>query len=285
MNGTQFFTFLNHRIHSPTQRPLGTVVTGLLIFHCSPVMATFIAYQPRKNAPSFRSPTFSKSPTLDLPSWVPSRQGSKSPQRVTPVSNADFVDLTVSDQNTARGCPVAREFLEPTGHNPDDRDIRVAGAGARSNVTDGDMIEDGKECDKDDRGIDSGSDTSELPSLADIFALGDTGFEGSPDLSCEALTTPAAVDRAGKECCYVGGCEDGVNPTATAAAGVQLGAWRTEAAAFSEFSLTILRPSSKLWPTVQAHARLLGIIVWNGESTSVLVRAKLCLANPTSSPS
>ena len=123
---------------------------------------------------------------------------------------------------------MARELLEPTGHDPDDRGIRVAGAGAHSSVTDGDTIEDGKECNKDGRDIDSGSDTSDLPSLADIFALGYTGSERSPDLSCEVLTTPGPVDRTGKECCYVGDCEDGVNPATTAAAGVQLGASQGE---------------------------------------------------------
>jgi hypothetical protein len=188
-------------------------------------MAAFIAYQPRGNAPSFGSHAFSKSPTVGLPSWVSSRQGLRSPQRVTPVSNADFVDLTASDQNPARECLVAREILEPTGHDPDNHGIRVAGA--CSSVTDGEMIEDREECDKDDD-IDNGSDTSDLLSLADIFARGDTGFGGSDDLSCKALTSPAPVDRAGKECCYVGDCEDDVNPAATAAAGARLGASQGE---------------------------------------------------------
>ncbi|KIW99633.1 uncharacterized protein Z518_11046 [Rhinocladiella mackenziei CBS 650.93] len=65
-------------------------------------MTTFIAYQPRESAPLFGSHTFGNSPTVGLPSWVSSRQSPKSPQQATPVSNADFVDLTVSGQNTAR---------------------------------------------------------------------------------------------------------------------------------------------------------------------------------------
>ena len=71
--------------------------------------------------------------------------------------------------------------------------------------------------------IDGGSDTSDLPLLADIFALGDTRCERSPDISCEVLTTPGPVDRAGKECFYVGDYEDSINPATTAATGVQLG--------------------------------------------------------------
>ncbi|KAH0848238.1 hypothetical protein FOPE_02420 [Fonsecaea pedrosoi] len=46
---------------------------------------------------------------MGLPSWVSSGQNSKSPQQVTPVSDADFVDLTASGQPTN----YLRHFLPP----------------------------------------------------------------------------------------------------------------------------------------------------------------------------
>ena len=95
------FAFFNHQIHSPAKHLSEPLSTGLLIFHSFPVMTAFITYQPRENAPSFGSHTFSKSPTVGLPSWVSSRQGPKSPQRMIPVNNVDFIDLTISNQNAA----------------------------------------------------------------------------------------------------------------------------------------------------------------------------------------
>lgn len=191
---------------------------------CTPIMATFIAYQSWENAPSLGSHTFSNSPTIGLSSWVSSGQSPKSPQQATLVGNADFVDLTASGQDAARECLVAREILDPTGLDPDKRGIRVAGA--RSRTTDSDEFENCKECDND-YDIDYESDSSDLPSLADIFPRSDTRFR-SDDLSSKASMSPVPVDGTSKESCHRDDSEDSGNPTATAATGVQLGASQGE---------------------------------------------------------
>ncbi|KIX01042.1 uncharacterized protein Z518_10108 [Rhinocladiella mackenziei CBS 650.93] len=110
-------------------------------------------------------------------------------------------------------------------HDPDKRGIQVARA-HRSGVIDSDNVEDGEECDKDDD-IDYESEIGDLPSLTDVFLRGDSGFK-SADLSCKAATSPAPVDRTGKECCCEGDCGNSGNPIATTAAGIQLGASQGE---------------------------------------------------------
>ncbi len=192
-------------------------------------MATFIAYQPQANKPSFGSHHFGKSSTVGLYGRVSSRQSSKSPQQARPVSNADFVDfvdLTTSDRDAGREYLVVREILEPMAHDPDERGIRVARA-RRSGVIDSDKVVDGKECDKD-KDINCEREIGDLPSLTDIFLRSDSGFGGSADLNCKASASPAPVDRTGKECYCEGDCENSGNPTATTAAGIWLRASQGE---------------------------------------------------------
>ena len=196
---------------------------------CTPIMATFIAYQPRANEPSFGSHAFGKSSSVGLCGRVSNRGSSKSSQQARPVSNADFVDfvdLTTSDQDAAREYLVVREILEPMAHDPDKRGTRVARA-RRSGVIDSDDVEDGEERDIDDD-IDSESEISDLPSLTDMYLQGDSGFGGSADLSRKASASPSAVDKTGKECCREGDCENSGNPTVTTAAGTQPGASQGE---------------------------------------------------------
>src|SRR5882757_3687024 len=117
---------------TPVPSLSSTVISILLLLHlseqCTPTMTTFIAYQARGIAPSFGSHTSCKSSTVGLPGWVSSRQSSESPHQATPVSNTDFVelvDLTASDQNDAREYLVAREILEPMGHDPGKCGVRM----------------------------------------------------------------------------------------------------------------------------------------------------------------
>ncbi|RMZ84092.1 hypothetical protein DV737_g1343, partial [Chaetothyriales sp. CBS 132003] len=120
------------------------------------------------------------------------------------MSNADFVDfvnLTASGQDAAREYLVAQEILEPTGHDPDKRSIRVASV--RSSATDSDKIKDSEEYNNDNN-IDYKSDASDLPSLADIFPRSYTRFRA------RSVVTG-------------GDSEDSANPAATVATGIQLG--------------------------------------------------------------
>ncbi|OQU97138.1 hypothetical protein CLAIMM_03122 [Cladophialophora immunda] len=78
-----------------------------------------------------------------------------------------------------------------------------------------------------DNDIDYESDASDLPSLADIFLRSHTRFRGD-DLSYKASTSPVPPDRTSKKRCYGGDSEDGANPAAAAATGVQLGASQDE---------------------------------------------------------
>ncbi|KIX02388.1 uncharacterized protein Z518_08329 [Rhinocladiella mackenziei CBS 650.93] len=158
-----------------------------------------------------------KSPTVGHPSWVSSRQSSESPQQATSVSNADFVDfvdLTPSHRDAARENLIEREILEPTGHNPDERGIRVARAHS-TGATDNDKIKDGEEDDKDDDDINYEIETSDLSSLQDIFARSGTGFGGNDDLSCKAFASLDSVDRTSKDRCHEGNSEHSANPAAT----------------------------------------------------------------------
>jgi hypothetical protein len=191
-------------------------------------MTAFIAYQPQANAT--RSRTFSKSPALGSSSWLSSRQSSESQQQATSVSNpdfVDFVDLTASHQDAAREYLVAREVLEPMGHDSDKRGIRVA-INRNTNATDNDKIDHGEKGDNDDDDIGYESDTSDLPSLQDVFAWNDKGVERSDDLNFKAFISPATIDGTIKERCREGGSEDIANPAATAVRGVQLGASQGE---------------------------------------------------------
>ena len=195
---------------------------------CTLIMATFIAYQPRANEPSFRNRFFRESSTVGLYSQLSDRHSFRSPQQARPIGNADFValvDLTTSSQDAAREYLVAREILEPKAHIPSKRGIHIAGAHTNS-VTD--KIKDREEHNKndgDDVEIDTNheSEISDLPSLADIILRSDSEFRGSADLRSEA-STPPALGRTGKEYWREGDCENSAQPTATTAIGIQLGA-------------------------------------------------------------
>ncbi|KAI9793928.1 MAG: hypothetical protein M1816_007180 [Peltula sp. TS41687] len=115
-----------------------------------------------------------------------------------------------------------REILEPTAQDPDKCGFR--GARARSSGSpDSDKIEDdGDECDKEDD-IDCESETSDLPSLADIFLRSDSGFKGSDGPSCKAFALRAPFDRTGKDYCHESDREDSGSPAATTATDVRHG--------------------------------------------------------------
>ncbi|KIW76386.1 hypothetical protein Z517_11132 [Fonsecaea pedrosoi CBS 271.37] len=177
-------------------------------------MATFIAYQPRANEPSFRNRVFH-----DLPQSVPAARS---------VGNADFValvDLTTSDQDTAREYLVAREISEPMAHIPGKRGIQVAGTRTNSVTDKIENCEKRNKNDRDDVEIDTDheSEISDLPSLADIILRSDSGFGGSAGLRSEA-STPPALGRTVKECWRESDCENSAQPTATTSTGIQPGA-------------------------------------------------------------
>lgn len=69
---------------------------------------------------------------------------------------------------------------------------------------------------------------SDLLSLREIFTQGDTQFRGGDDLGCKAFISPAPVDRTSKERGLEGHSEEIVNPIATTATSVQLGASQGE---------------------------------------------------------
>jgi len=189
------------------------------------IMATFIAYQPRANEPSFGSRVFRESSTADPCSQLSDRRSFRSPQQAQPVGNADFValvDLTASDQDAAREYLAAREILEPMAHIPGKRGIHVAGARTNSVTDKIEYREERNKNDVDDVEIDTDheSEISDLPSLADIILRSDSGFGGSADLRSEA-STPPVLGRTGKECWREGDCENSAQPTAT---GIQPGA-------------------------------------------------------------
>lgn len=210
----------------------------LLIFHCPIVMTAFLAYQPQRNAPSFGGRIFRKSPAVGLPSSPSSGQSTKSPQQATSVSNADFVDfmdLTGPRLAAAREYLVAREILEPINHDSDKGGIQASRA-RRSNATDNDKFDHGEGDGDDD--TDFESDTSDLPSLRDLFAWDDKQSIRRNALNLEASASPTSVVRISKERCSEGDSEGSVYPdnppnsppvvTLTSACSTQLGASQGE---------------------------------------------------------
>lgn len=188
-------------------------------------MTTFIPYQPRGNAPSFRARNFRKTPIVGLPSWVLKRQSPQYPERTRPGSNADFVDFVdLTYPDTAREYLVAREILEPVDHEAAEHRVRIA-RDRSSDGTDNAKVDDGSEVDSDN---DHDSEASDLPSLQDIFAQTDKESRGSGALSLEASTLEAPVDRTRKERCRECDSEDRANPAATTATNVQPGASKGE---------------------------------------------------------
>lgn len=194
-------------------------------------MATFIAYQPQVNPPPFGNSTFSKSPTaVGSSSCGSSRQGSKSPNQTKSVCKADFVnfvDLTASHQDTPREYLVLRDFLEPMGHDPDKRGIRIS-RGTSSGAICSDKVEAGEEGDKDDDDIDCESNAGDLPSLHEIFAQSNKQFGSSDAISCKVSASPAPVSRTCEERGREGDSEETANPAAATVTSVQLGASQGE---------------------------------------------------------
>ncbi|KIW41808.1 hypothetical protein, variant [Exophiala oligosperma] len=216
MYGTSSSLIFGRQIHSPLHlsEPLST---AWLIFHCFPVMATFIAYQPGANAPPFENHVFGKSPPVASSTCVSSRQSSKSPNQTKSVGKADFVDfvdLTASHQDTPRECLALRELLEPMCHDPDKCGIRFT----RDRSS-------GATCsDKNDDDIDCESEASDLPSLYEIFTRNDTQFGGSGEFGCKVFASSAPVDRTSEERGREGDSEEIADLAAATVTSVQLGA-------------------------------------------------------------
>jgi hypothetical protein len=212
MYGTNSSLIFGRQIHSPFHLS-ERLSTAWLIFHCFPVMATFIAYQPGVNAPPFENHVFGESSTVASSTCVSSRQSSKSPSQTKSVGKADFVDfvdLTASHQDAPRESLVLRELLEPMCYDLDKHGIQVTRA--RRSVINSDNIKDGEESDEDN-GIDCESKISDLPSFTDIFLRSDSGFRGSVDLSYKASTSPSLINRTRKDYYHEGDYKNSGNPT------------------------------------------------------------------------
>ncbi|KIX01211.1 uncharacterized protein Z518_08936 [Rhinocladiella mackenziei CBS 650.93] len=177
-------------------------------------MTTFIAYQPQKNAPSFRGRTFSKSSAVGLPCSASSGQSTRSPQQATSVNNADFVDfvdLTAPRLDAAREYLVARDILEPMNHDSEESSIHAYRARS-SGATDNEKSDHGEKGDREDDGIDCESETSDLPSPRDLCAWKGKQFGRRNVLNLKASASPASVIRTSEERGSEDVSEDSVNP-------------------------------------------------------------------------
>lgn len=186
-------------------------------------MATFIAYRPRADALLFANSTFCESLTLARSSSsISSRRSSESPDNTTTMCKTDFldfVDLTTFHQDTPREYLALRELLEPMGHNPDNRDLRIEKDHSGS-VTYINKVEASEEAEDNDE-IDYESDTNDLPSLREIFAQCETEFGVGPGLGHKTFASLAPVKGASKECGREGDSEDSANPATTTITSVQ----------------------------------------------------------------
>lgn len=177
--GRQFYTRLFRSSGPSHWSSLQTIVNYFCSFvsRYNLIMTTFIPYQPRENAPSFRRNTIRKSPTIGLSNWV-LRQSSQHAELARPRAGVGFVDSAAFDhQDLVQERLVAREILESVDYDSTQHRAQVA----RDDDDDND----------DDN--DHDSEASELPSLQEVFAKVDEEFRGSDDLSDnEARVNPTA---------------------------------------------------------------------------------------------
>jgi hypothetical protein len=202
--GCQFFA---RHLRSPSS--LQTIVNyfGSFVSRYNLSMTTFIPYQPRENAPSFRRNTIRKSPTIGFSNWV-LRQSSQHAELARPGAGVNFADSAAFDhQDLIQERLMAREILESVDYDSTEHRAQV--------VRDNDDNNDDSDHD---------SEASELPSLQEIFTKVDEEFRGSDDLSLKASISEASVHSTRKEHFREGDNEARVNPAADTDTSVPPGA-------------------------------------------------------------
>jgi hypothetical protein len=164
-------------------------------------MTTFIPYQPRENAPSFKRSIIRKSPAIGFSNWALRRPSLQHTEWPRPGGRVGFVDLAARDHyDPIQERLMAREILGSVDHNSTEHHTQVTRDASR---------------DDDDDDNDHDSEASELPSLQEIFAKADEELRGRDDLSFKGSISEAPVYSTRREHCREGDSEARDNPAAT----------------------------------------------------------------------
>lgn len=154
-------------------------------------MATFILYQPLASILPVGTSIFGQSPIIiGTFSLASSKQSSKSQVQSASIGKADsvdFLELTMSHQLSGPMC-----------NDLNDRSIRTA-RDRTSDTMCNDKVNPSKGADKDNNDIDYNSDTSDFPSLQEIFRQNEIRSRTRNNLNPNAILSLAPVDRTGAD--------------------------------------------------------------------------------------